>query len=120
MAVKKATDATEAVETTTAEEVDTNKEKTVKTANTSVERMVYIGPSLPKAQLKCNTVMIGTPEEIKKMYSGVFDKFPLVEKMLVPVSELADKKQKIKAPDNIYHKYYTDIVSMVAAAEKEE
>lgn len=120
MAVKKATDAPEAVETTTAEEVDAKEAKAAETANTSAERMVYIGPSLPKAQLKCNTVMIGTPATIKKMYAGVFEKFPLVEKMLVPVSELAEKKQKIKTLGNIYNKYYTDIVSMVAAGEKEE
>lgn len=82
--------------------------------------LVYIGPSLPAGQLKCNKIMIGTPEEIKKELETVLEKYPLVEKMLVPVEKLAEKKDKVKTAGNILNKYYTDILSAIAANERKE
>ena len=49
----------------------------------------------------------------------VIEKYPLVEKMLVPVTELAAKKDKVKTAGNILNKYYSDIVSAAAAETKE-
>lgn len=122
MAVKKATDAAEAVKTTAAEEVTTEAEKAVETANTASEavKVIYIGPTLPKAQLKTNKIIEGTEEEIKEYLAPVLKKYPLVEKMLVPIDKLADKKDKVKTAGNILNKYYSDIVSSIAAEEAKE
>lgn len=122
MAVKKATDGTEAIAIAAGEEVDAKKEKAVETANTASEtvKVIYIGPSLPKAQLKTNKVIEGTPAEIKELLAPVLEKYPLVEKMLVPISGLAEKKDKVKTAGNILNKYYSDIVSTIAAAEAKE
>ncbi len=91
---------------------DTGKEETVTVA--------YIGPTLPAGQLKCNKIFIGTMPEIKKELATVLEKYPLVEKMLVPVEKLAEKKDKTKTAGNILNKYYSDIVSSIAANEAKE
>lgn len=78
-------------------------------------KLVYIGPSLPKAMLKSNRIFEGTREEIKKELAAAIEKFPLVEKLLVPVAELAEKKDKVKTAGNILNKYYSDIASSASA-----
>lgn len=88
------------------------KEETVKLA--------YIGPTLPAGQLKCNKIFIGTETEIKKELEAVLEKYPLVEKMLVPASQIGEKKDKAKTAGNILHKYYADIVSSIAGNAAKE
>ena len=83
-------------------------------------RLIYIGPTLPAGQLKCNKIFIGTMDEIKTDLSKVLEKYPIVEKMLVPVKQLAEKKDKVKTAGNILNKYYTDIVSSIAANQAKE
>ena len=122
MAVKEATAGTEAAKTATVEEQTTKAETAVKAANTKPEtvKLVYIGPALPKAMLKTNRIFEGTEAEIKKELADVLEKFPLVEKMLVPVAGLAEKKDKVKTAGNILNKYYADLVSSAAAAVEKE
>lgn len=83
-------------------------------------KLIYIGPSLPKAMLKSNRVFEGTWEGIKKELAEVLQKFPLVEKLLVPVSGLAEKKDKVRTAGNILNKYYSDIVSAASAVMQRE
>lgn len=119
MAVKKEK-AAETANTTT-EETTAAVETTKDTSKAeAVVQKVYIGPSLPKAMLKQNTVLRGTESEIKKSLENVVEKFPLVEKMIVPVSELSEKKQKVKTQGSIYNKFYLDIVAQITAAEQKE
>ena len=82
--------------------------------------LAYIGPSLPAGLLKTNKILIGTREEIDKELAAVLEKYPLVGKMLVPVEKLAEKKGKAATAGNILNKYYTDIVSAIAASERKE
>lgn len=82
--------------------------------------VAYIGPTLPAGRLKCNRIFIGTMKEIKAELAEVLEKYPLVEKMLVPVEKLAEKKDKVKTAGNILNKYYSDIVSTIAANEAKE
>ncbi len=79
-----------------------------------VVKLAYIGPTLPAGQLKCNKIFIGTETEIKKELETVLEKYPLVEKMLVPASQMGEKKDKVKTAGNILHKYYADLVSSIA------
>lgn len=85
-----------------------------------VVKLAYIGPTLPAGQLKCNKIFIGTKTEIKKELEAVIEKYPLVEKMLVPASQIGEKKDKAKTPGNILHKYYADLVSGVAGNAAKE
>lgn len=82
--------------------------------------LAYIGPSLPAGLLKTNKILIGTREEINKELAAVLEKYPLVGEMLVPVEKLAEKKGKAATAGNILNKYYTDIVSAIAASERKE
>ena len=79
-----------------------------------VVKLAYIGPTLPAGQLKCNRIFIGTETEIKKELEAVLEKYPLVEKMLVPASQMGEKKDKARTAGNILHKYYSDLVSGIA------
>ena len=97
------------------ENVANSKTKKEETVNT----LVYIGPQLPKGKLKTNKILIGTEEEIKKELAEVLEEYPLVEKMLVPVEQLAEKKDRVKTQGNILNKYYSDITASIAAKEKE-
>ncbi len=130
--VKKATAAAGATENAKAANNTTKDEKAVSGANNAATEgkekegdketvtLAYIGPSLPAGLLKTNKILIGTPEEIKKELAGVLEKYPLVEKMLVPVEKLAEKKSRAATAGNILNKYYTDIASAIAAHEKKE
>ena len=83
-------------------------------------KLIYIGPSLPKAMLKSNRIFEGTREEIKKELETVLEKFPLVEKLLVPVAGLAEKKDRVRTAGNILNKYYSDIASAASAMLEKE
>ena len=102
---------TQAVENTTA------KEKAAEKADTQSEivKLIYIGPNLPNAMLPCNKIFEGTADEIDKELANILEKFPLVKKMLVPISELAEKKDKVRTAGNIYNKYYSDLKAAALA-----
>lgn len=87
---------------------------------TETVKFIYIGPSLPKAMLKSNTIFEGTKEGIKKELAAVLEKFPLVEHLLVPVEKLAEKKEKVRTAGNILNKYYSDIASAASAMLEKE
>ena len=72
---------------------------------------VYAGPSLPRGRLKENAVFHGTREDVKAYLADVLEKYPQIDKLIVPASKLAAFSVKVKTPGNIAHKYYTDIVS---------
>ena len=125
-AAEKDAEKVQAVENTTTEE------KAAKTANTQAEtgklrdsgsntiQQHYIGPNLPKAMLPCNKIFEGTDKEIEEELSFILEKFPLVRKMLVPISELADKKDKVKTTGNVYNKYYSDLKAAALAYAEQE
>nr|DAW12487.1 MAG TPA: hypothetical protein [Caudoviricetes sp.] len=112
-AAEKDAEKVQAVENTTTEE------KAVKTQSETV-KLIYIGPNLPKAMLPCNKIFEGTDKEIEEELSFILEKFPLVRKMLVPISELADKKDKVKTTGNVYNKYYSDLKAAALAYAEQE
>ena len=92
----------------------------ITTARTETVKLIYIGPNLPKAMLPCNKIFEGTDKEIEEELSFILEKFPLVRKMLVPISELADKKDKVKTTGNVYNKYYSDLKAAALAYAEQE
>lgn len=123
MAAVSAKTAAGAAKTSKVENTTTETEKAVETANTAPEevvKLVYIGPTLPKGQLKQNSIFEGTEKEIKKELKKVLEKYPLAEKMLVPVRNLAEAKRKAGSAGNIMNKWYADITSGMAGEFKEE
>ena len=125
MAVRNAQKATETEEKEKAVNTTPKEEKSENGANKKPEKaekvtLVYIGPQLPKGKLKTNKIMSGTEEEIKAELEEVLAEYPLVEKMIVPVAQLAEKKDRVKTPGNIMNKYYSDITALIAANEAKE
>ena len=125
MAVRSAQKAAETEEKAKAENTTVKAEKAETGADKKAEgaekaTLVYIGPQLPKGKLKTNKIMIGTEEEIKAELKEVLSEYPLVEKMLVPIEQLAEKKDRAKTPGNIMNKYYSDIMATIAANEAKE
>lgn len=128
MAVKKAVEAAEEAKTETEGKTLTEKEKSLETANTGIRnesksdgriQMIYIGPSLPGGKLQSNRVFTGTAEKIQEETKDIVKEYPLVGKMIVPVAELAEKKQKVNTPGSIYNKLFRDLLSVKAAKLKE-
>ena len=80
-------------------------------------KLIYVGPQLPRGRLKTNKIFEGTREQIiaSPEMEEVLKRYPLVKNMLVPVSKLAEAKQKIAAGGNALHKFYADIASQIAA-----
>ena len=118
-AAKEAPDAAGGTDTTTAEEGAQNAPKAAQNAPQAeeAEKLVYVGPQLPRGRLKTNKIFEGTREQIiaSPEMEEVLKRYPLVQNMLVPVSKLAEAKQKIAAGGNALHKFYADIASQAAA-----
>lgn len=123
MAAVSAKTAAGAAKTGKVENSTSETEKAVEMANIAPEEVVklaYVGPTLPKGQLKQNTIFEGTEKEIKGELKKVLEKYPLTEKMLVPVRNLAEAKRKVGTAGNIMNKWYADIASGMAGEFKEE
>ena len=82
-------------------------------------QLIYIGPTLPAGKLKCNRIFEGTEAAIKKELEAVIKEYPLVERMLVNVEGLTEKKARVRTAGTIMNKYYSDILSAIAAKEQE-
>ena len=117
-AAKEAPDAAGGTDTTTAEEGAQNAPQAAQNAPQAeeAEKLVYVGPQLPRGRLKTNKIFEGTREQIiaSPEMEEVLKRYPLVKNMLVPVSKLAEAKQKIAAGGNALHKFYADIASLAA------
>ena len=118
-AAKEAPNAAGGTDTTTAEEGAQNAPQAAQDAPQAeeAEKLVYVGPQLPRGRLKTNKIFEGTRDQIlaSQEMEEVLKRYPLVKNMLVPVSKLAEAKQKIAAGGNALHKFYADIASQAAA-----
>ncbi len=110
-AAQDAPEAAGGTDTTTAAEGEQNAPQ-----EAEPEKLVYVGPQLPRGRLKTNKIFEGTRDQIlaSPEMAEVLKRYPLVKNMLVPVSKLAEAKQKIAAGGNALHKFYADIASLAA------
>lgn len=81
---------------------------------------VYIGPSLPGGALKQNAVLMGTFSEIKTFLADALEVYPQAERLIFPVEKLGEQLKRVKAPGNITHKYFGEIVSLISANRNRE
>lgn len=80
---------------------------------TAEKNFAYIGPSIPSERLMTNTVLNGTKEDILDYYKDVVERFPNVEKLIVPVERLAESRTKIRSGGNVLSKYYNDLLNQI-------
>lgn len=69
--------------------------KAVATAGTATVYM-YVGPALPRGLLKANSMFTGTMESVLQELEPAIARYPLVKRLLVPVSNLANAKMQIR------------------------
>ncbi|GHV19528.1 hypothetical protein FACS18949_02760 [Clostridia bacterium] len=82
---------------------------------TEPRRFVYVGPSLPNSALTNNKILRGTKSEIKEHFEDALATYPQAERLIVPVTKLAEIRGKITAPDNAYGKAVADISAKIHA-----
>ena len=80
----------------------------------------YIGPSLPGGRLKSNTVLGGTYAEITEYYKEAIDLYPSVAKLFVPVSRLAESREKAEKGGNLINRYYNEVAAAIVPKGDEE
>lgn len=73
----------------------------------------YIGPPIPGGRLMTNAILNGTKEDILGYYKDVTERFPNVEKLIVPVERLAESRAKIRDGGNALSKYYNDLLVQI-------
>ena len=85
-----------------------------------VTNFAYIGPSLPGGKLQSNTVLCGTYAEITEYYKDAIEIYPSAARLIVPVTRLAESREKIKTSGNLLYNYNTEIAAAIKARGEEE
>ena len=84
-----------------------------------VTNFAYIGPSLPGGTLKSNTILGGTYAEITEYYKEAIEQYPAVAKLFVPVTRLAESREKAAKGGNLINKIYNEVADAIAEKAKE-
>jgi len=119
-AAEAAATTTEEVTPETAAEETAAETKPATVQYEGVTNFVYIGASLPNGRLKSNTVLIGTYAEITEYYKEAIELYPPVAKLIVPVSQLAESREKAKKGGNLIHKYCQEVADLITPKGEEE
>lgn len=76
------------------------------------EIYMYIGPTIRAGELKSNAMLTGTREEIKEYLKEILEAIPQVERLLIPLRNLAECKNKVGEKGTLLNKFYNEIVSL--------
>ena len=89
------------------------KEKTnVPTVSETDKVYIYIGPSI-RGLIISGSIFRGTKKQVVSMLSGVFEKYPKAERLLVPSEELAEARKKVKIEGNSLSNAYRTLLSEI-------
>ncbi len=77
------------------------------------KKFIYKGPSLKDGSLSAGTVFSGDLDSIKEYLEDILFKFPLIIKMIVPVSDNAKYSIKLEEKDNSFYQIYEEIKKQV-------
>lgn len=77
------------------------------------DKLIYIGPNL--VQMTKYTVFT---EGIPKHVESVMKKCPAVEKLLVPIKNLAYSEQRTRKKGTLEHKHYQEVLSFLSEIRK--
>jgi len=85
-----------------------------------ITSFAYVGVSLPGGRLKSNTILHGTYAAIMEYYKEDIASYPGVEKLFVPVSKLAESREKLRSGGNLLSKYNQDIAAAIKTKTEKE
>lgn len=71
----------------------------------SMSAYMYLGPTI-RGVVQESTIYYGTLSEILKRLEAAINAYPLIRRLLVPYTEIAFIRQKIKAKANPYSSAY--------------
>lgn len=113
MASRTRTVAENTAEADKVEELTTEEEKAVETANSEAteDTFIYIGPTL-RTGIRENSIFKGSREKVEEYLKPTIEKFPQVRLLLVTTESLAKNKAKVKTAGTLLNKYYTDVLSL--------
>lgn len=72
-----------------------------------VETYIYIGPALPKKNLRAGNCFRGTKSDVLKYLNA--DKIPNMDKMIVPIADYNKKKAELQSGKTLLSKYYEEM-----------
>lgn len=75
-------------------------------------KYIYIGPTLPRHEMKHNTIYEGTMQEITAYLAEIIEQYPQVKRLIVPIQQLGEASVKVKTSGNILNQYYNETVSV--------
>lgn len=76
--------------------------------------MVYIGPSVPRSNLRRSMIVKGTEETIADFVAEQKEQYPEIEHLMFGPDKLADALRKVESRGSILHKYYKDMEARAA------
>jgi len=85
-----------------------------------IKTFVYIGPALPNGRLKSNTILSGTYAEITEYYNDVITLYPKIARLIVPVVQLAESREKVQKSGNLLYNYHQEIAAAIAPKGEDE
>jgi hypothetical protein len=81
-------------------------------------KRIYIGPSIPRTNLRNARILEGTEEEINAFLAEYKEKFPEVEYLMARPENLSDMTRKVQTKGNILNKYYRDMAAKAVVERK--
>ena len=79
---------------------------------------VYIGPSIPRHNLRNGMILRGTEQEIEDHTAAFIEKYPEVRHLIVNVDALPEAQAKVRTKGNILNKYYLDMAAKAASSRR--
>lgn len=83
------------------------------------ETYIYIGPTVRAGELKANTMLTGTKQEIKEYLKEILEAIPQIERLLIQIRNLAESKNKVGQKGTLLNKLYNEVVSLDYAKKEE-
>lgn len=83
------------------------------------ETFIYIGPTVRAGELKENAMLTGTREEIREYLKEILEAIPQVERLLVPLRNLAEGKNRVGQKGTLLNKFYNEVVSLDYAKKED-
>lgn len=81
-------------------------------------KKIYIGPSIPRSQLRNAEILEGTEEEINAYIAKYSERYPEIKFLLVDPDKLPEEQQKVRTKGNILNKYYKDMEAKAIVSRK--
>lgn len=74
-------------------------------------KRIYIGPSIPRSNLRNAQILSGTEKEIAVYIDTMAKQYPEIKYLIVSPDKLSAAQNKVRQKGNILHKYYQDMLA---------